>query len=73
MVESKQPMKRKKGAAKPTARSEQSADFVQDLAARGEAASPAPDGSLPPGATHEVVGKRPDGTPVVRRKRFSTF
>ena len=73
MVESKRAMKRKKAAAKPTAPSEQSADFEQGLVARGEAAPPAPDGSLPAGATHEVVGKRPDGTPVVRRKRFSAF
>jgi len=73
MIESKRAMKRKRVAAKATARREQSADFVQDLVARGEAVPSAPDGSLPPGATHEVVGKQADGTPVVRRKRFSTF
>jgi len=73
MVEGKRAMKRRKVAAKATAQPEQSADFVQDLVTRGDAVPPAPDGSLPPGATHEVVGKRPDGTPVVRRKRFSAF
>ena len=73
MVESKRAMKRKKVAAKATARRDQSADFVQGLVARGEAVPPVPDGSLPPGTTHEVVGKQADGTPVVRRKRFSAF
>lgn len=73
MVESKRAMKRKKVAAKATARRDQSADFVQGLVARGEAAPAAPDGSLPTGATHEVVGKKADGTPVVQRKRFATF
>jgi len=73
VVESKRAMKRKKVAAKATARREQSADFARALVARGEAAPAAPDGSLPPGATHEVVGKQADGTPVVQRKRFSAF
>lgn len=73
MVESNRAMKRKKVAGKATAPREQSPDFAQDLVARGEAAPPAPDGSLPPGATHEVVGKKADGTPVVRRKRYSAF
>jgi hypothetical protein len=73
MVESNRSTKRKKAAAKATAQGEQSLDSVQDLVARGEAVPPAPDGSLPPGATHEVVGKEADGTPVVRRKRFSAF
>ena len=73
MVESKRAMKRKKATAKTTVRRDQSADFVQDLVARGDAVPPAADGSLPSGATHEVVGKQADGTPVVRRKRFSAF
>jgi hypothetical protein len=47
--------------------------FVRGLVARGEAARPNPDGSLPPGATHEIVGEEPDGTPIVRRRRFSAY
>jgi hypothetical protein len=50
-----------------------SAEFVRGLVARGEAAIPNPDGTLPPGATHEIVGKSADGTPLVRRRRFSAF
>jgi hypothetical protein len=43
--------------------------FEQGILARGEAV---PRGEpLPPGATHEIVGKARDGTPILRRKRFS--
>lgn len=45
--------------------------FVEDLVARGQAAEAGADGELPPGATHEIVGRRSDGSPVVRRRRFS--
>jgi hypothetical protein len=43
--------------------------FEQGILARGEAV---PAGKpLPPGATHEIVGETPDGTPILKRKRFS--
>jgi hypothetical protein len=43
--------------------------FEQGLLARGEAV---PAGKpLPPGATHEIIGETPDGTPILKRKRFS--
>ena len=43
--------------------------FEAGIIARNEAV---PAGTpLPPGATHEIVGKRPDGTPILKRKRFS--
>jgi hypothetical protein len=44
--------------------------FVRGLMARGEAARPNPDGSLPKGATHEIIGDTPSGLPSVRRRRF---
>jgi hypothetical protein len=44
--------------------------FVRGLMARGEAARPNPDGSLPKGATHEIIGETPSGLPSVRRRRF---
>jgi hypothetical protein len=43
--------------------------FEAGIIARKEAAPPGT--PLPPGATHEIVGTRPDGTPILRRKRFS--
>src|SRR5262245_57234806 len=43
--------------------------YAQGLVARGQAV---PQGTpLPPGATHEIVGYDEEGTPQVRRKRFS--
>jgi hypothetical protein len=43
--------------------------FEQGILARSEAV---PAGKpLPPGATHEIVGETPDGTPILKRKRFS--
>ena len=45
--------------------------FLQDIAVRGEAAEPTEEGKLPPGKTHAIVEKNPDGTPkTVRRGRF---
>jgi hypothetical protein len=44
--------------------------FVHGLMARGEAAKLDPDGSLPKGATHEIVGEAQNGLPIVRRRRF---
>lgn len=43
--------------------------FVEDIISRGEAA---PLGKLlSPGATHEITGYEADGTPILKRKRFS--
>jgi hypothetical protein len=43
--------------------------FEAGIVARKEAA---PTGTaLPPGATHEIVGCKPDGSPILKRKRFS--
>jgi hypothetical protein len=44
--------------------------FVRGLIARGEAVRPNPDGSLPKGATHEIIGETQSGLPLVRRRRF---
>jgi hypothetical protein len=45
------------------------AKFEQGILARGEAV---PAGQpLTRGATHEIVGTAADGTPVLKRKRFS--
>jgi hypothetical protein len=45
--------------------------FVKGLVARGQAVRPNKDGSLPPGATHEIVGETEDGLPILRRRRFA--
>jgi hypothetical protein len=43
--------------------------FERGILARGEAV---PAGKpLPPGATHEIVGKTSYGVPILKRKRFS--
>jgi hypothetical protein len=47
--------------------------FVEDLITRGEAAEADESGQLPPGATHEIVERRPGETPKVVRRRFSAF
>lgn len=54
------------------AEDEASRAFIDGLIARGEAAKPGPDGELPAGATHEIVGCMPDGRPILRRRRFSS-
>jgi hypothetical protein len=46
-------------------------DFVKGLVARGEAVKVNADGSLPPGATHEIVGVTEKGLPILRRRRYS--
>jgi len=48
-----------------------SVSFVKGLVARGQAVSPNKDGSLPPGATHEIVGETETGLPILRRRRFA--
>jgi hypothetical protein len=50
---------------------ESSASFVQALVARGQAVRANPDGSLPIGATHEIVGTTDKGLPILRRRRFA--
>jgi len=47
--------------------------FVQTLVANGQAARANTDGSLPPGATHEIVGETAAGVPIVRRRRFALY
>jgi len=44
--------------------------FVRGVLVRGEAAK-AVKGRLPPGVTHEVVGKDDQGLPIIKRRRFS--
>jgi hypothetical protein len=43
--------------------------FEEGVIVRGEAVAAGDE--LAPGATHEITGTRPDGTPVLKRKRFS--
>jgi hypothetical protein len=43
--------------------------FEQGILARGEATQVGK--PLPAGATHEIVGKNRDGSPILKRKRFS--
>jgi hypothetical protein len=45
------------------------AKFEQGILARGEAVKAGT--PLPPGATHEIVGKQRSGAPILKRKRFS--
>jgi len=44
--------------------------FIKGLVERKQAAKALPDGSLPRGATHEIVGEAPNGLPIVKRRRF---
>ena len=43
--------------------------YEQGIIARGEAAEVGK--PLPRGATHEIAGRRTDGSPILKRKRFS--
>ena len=47
--------------------------YIKGLVANGQAAKARPDGTLPPGATHEIVGQGAAGLPIVKRRRFSAF
>jgi len=47
--------------------------FIKGLLDNHQAARPLPDGSLPPGATHESGGEGENGLPIVKRKRFSAY
>jgi len=44
--------------------------FIRGLVDRGQAAKASPDGGLPLGATHEIIGEAPNGLPIVKRRRF---
>ena len=44
--------------------------FVRGLIARGEAARPNPDGSLPKGVTHEIIGEAENGLPNLTSPAF---
>ena len=48
-----------------------SVSHVKGLVARGQAARPNKDGSLPAGATHEIIGETETGLPILRRRRFA--
>ncbi len=54
-----------------TGKTESEKRFVRDLLIRGEAAKPLPDGELPAGATHKIVGNDEEDSPQVERERFS--
>ena len=43
--------------------------FEQGIVARGEAVEAGK--PIPPGVTHEIIGYRPDGSPILRRIRYS--
>jgi len=51
--------------------SEEKKAFIKGLLDNHQAARPLPDGSLPPGATHEIIGEAANGLPIVKRRRFS--
>jgi hypothetical protein len=53
--------------------SEEKKAFIKGLLDNHQAARALPDGSLPPGATHEIVGEGENGLPIVKRKRFSAY
>jgi len=59
------------GLPRPTAAETAAAKkkFEQGILARGEAVQAGR--PLPAGATHEIVGKDRDGSPILKRKRFS--
>jgi hypothetical protein len=45
--------------------------FLEGLITRGEAVAVPEGAPMPPGATHEIVGRTDDGQAIVRRRRFS--
>ncbi|HZJ64579.1 MAG TPA: hypothetical protein VFD36_13770 [Kofleriaceae bacterium] len=61
-----------KRPAKPAPPSGDEAAFVESLIANGQAAKRRPDGSLPPGATHELIEDE-NGEKRVVRRRFSAL
>jgi hypothetical protein len=61
----------KPGSKPATADADEQA-FIDSLIAQGQAAKRRPDGSLPPGATHELIEEETGERRVVRR-RFSAL
>jgi hypothetical protein len=61
-----------KRTAKSVAKTSDEAAFVESLIANGQAAKRRPDGTLPPGATHELIEDENGERRVVRR-RFSAL
>jgi hypothetical protein len=49
------------------------AAYVKGLVDNGQAAKALPDGRLPRGATHEIVGETPSGLPIVKRRGFNVY
>lgn len=47
--------------------------YIRGVLDRSEAALPDLRGELPPGATHEIVGHKPDGLPELRERKKSIF
>jgi hypothetical protein len=43
--------------------------YIRGIVERSEAGLPDKDGKLPEDLTHEIIGQRPDGLPVLREKR----
>jgi hypothetical protein len=74
MAKRRMPGSRSPAPKAPGKRRVQTADeaaFVESLIANGQAAKRRPDGTLPPGATHELI-EDDHGRRVVRR-RFSAL
>jgi hypothetical protein len=71
----RKPATRSSSRTRPAPRAAKSRDeaaFVESLIANGQAAKRRPDGSLPPGATHELIEDENGERRVVRR-RFSAL
>lgn len=60
----------KKKETKETKETKERDAFVDSLIKHGQAAKPRADGTLPPGATHEITEGK-DGEVKVVRRRFS--
>ena len=61
-----------KRTAKSATKSGDEAAFIESLIANGQAAKRRADGSLPPGATHELIEDE-NGEKRVVRRRFSSL
>lgn len=47
--------------------------FVNDRIVQGDAVELTADGKLPPGATYAIIGKKPDGTPIIKAVRKTLY